>query len=79
MVLLFTSTISADSLDLNSYCKGKCQVRYQDGMYLHDRCACIDYFSVDTTYKLGVPTRPPGHSMGPAYDGSGFEAHSHDD
>lgn len=42
-------------LELNSYCKGVCQARYQDGAYLNGKCACIDYQAVNIPQRFEVP------------------------
>lgn len=49
--------IAISALDLNSYCKGVCQARYQDGIYMRGKCACIDYQPVNLPQRFTLPKR----------------------
>lgn len=73
-VLAFTPFILSASeerrIDLNSYCKGKCSQRYQDGMYLNGKCACMDYFDAKPKNRLESPKRPIEFDPPQVYDGS---------
>ena len=57
--------------DPSSYCKGFCQNRYQDGFYSLNRCACIDYYPINTTGKIEVWKRGKRYFKAPeVYDGA---------
>lgn len=68
----FISIVLIAAIDLNSYCKGLCSARYQDGFYSKDaqRCGCVDYFIVNTTNSVRLPNRAKKDPEPPhVYDG----------
>lgn len=51
-------TLPAQTADLDSYCQGACEARYQDGYYAgHDQCACVDYVPVNHAQRYDLPKR----------------------
>ena len=52
-LLLLWPSVSA-TLDLNSYCKGLCTSRYQDGIYVKSRgkCGCMDFYPVNLENRI---------------------------
>lgn len=62
--------VLAAVIDLNSYCRGLCASRYQDGFFRGGKCACVDYFSVNLPQRFDVPRRTKKDPIPPAvYDG----------
>jgi hypothetical protein len=48
----------ANPLDLNSYCLGACQGRYQSGYYAGSgRCGCVDYVPINLAQRYILPRR----------------------
>lgn len=64
MRLLIAAAVIAtapQAIDLESYCKGFCSSRYQDGIYRSGRCFCGDYYPVNLENRiqpLSKPRRP---------------------
>lgn len=59
MVMLLFAILATLGLafDPASYCKGLCLDRYQDGIYLNGKCACIDYRDLAVQKQIGVPRK----------------------
>lgn len=54
----FLFSAIAYPLDIDSYCKGLCMNRYQDGIERGGQCACIDYYPINTTGRIDQISRP---------------------
>jgi hypothetical protein len=70
LLALLNLSWADSSYDWSAYCRGFCQTRYQDGFARGEKCACIDYYPINVTNRVGVPHRPrePGSHV---YDGEG--------
>lgn len=63
------ATVVLAAIELNSYCKGVCQARYEDGFYSAGKCACVDYVPVNLRQRFEVPKRPSTKRDASVYDG----------
>ena len=57
--ILFILNAHAKS-DKDWYCKGKCEGRYDDGLFLNGMCACIDWVQYAKSKVISLPKRSKG-------------------
>jgi hypothetical protein len=55
LVALLLTLVATQLIDWPSYCKGKCQGRWQDGFYIDGRCFCGDYEDINLTGAIAPP------------------------